>query len=148
MADVRSRALCLRGAKVHTMDAERPRAEAIAVRDGRIAAVGAWSDVAPFSRGLPVYHLNGHTVLPGFIDSHVHLTWTGLKEVALDFSGTEGVDDVADILRPAVSDAPQGALVFGMGINHYLFPERRLPTREDLDAVAPPTVAQGLGAGG
>jgi hypothetical protein len=120
---------------VITMDPERPRARAVVVRDGRIAAVA--DAVKPGESDGPTFDLGGKTVLPGFIDSHVHLTWTGLQEAALDFGATETVSDVQAILHEAVEETAPGELLFGVGINHYRFPDHKLPTRADLDAVAP-----------
>jgi predicted amidohydrolase YtcJ len=129
--------LALRQGNVLTMNARRPRAEAVAIRQGRIIAAGSWEEVAPAAEGLPALDLEGKTVLPGFIDSHVHLAWTGLKETALDFQASRSVDDVQTILERAATDAAPGQLLFGMGINHYRFPDSQLPTRTDLDVAAP-----------
>lgn len=129
--------LALRNANVITMNPRQPRAEALAVREGHMASVGAWDDVAPHAEGLAVTDLAGKTVLPGFIDSHVHFTWTGLKEVALDFWAAENVEDVQGAIGQAAAEAPPGQLLFGMGLNHYQFPDRQLPTAAELDAVAP-----------
>jgi predicted amidohydrolase YtcJ len=129
--------LILFNANVLTLNAGQPRCSSIAVRQGRIVAVGAWNDVAPFAEGAQALDLAGKTVLPGFIDSHVHLTWTGLKETALSFWEAGRIQDVQDILRPAVDATPPGQLILGMGMNHYRFPGRQLPTAKDLDAVAP-----------
>jgi hypothetical protein len=129
--------LILDGAHVRTLNPARPRAEAVAVRQGRIVAVGSWDDVAPYAGGVPRLDLAGQTVLPGFIDSHAHFTWTGLKEAALNFWPAEGIDQVQDLLRQAAAETPPGQLLFGMGLNQYRFPGRQLPTAADLDAVAP-----------
>ncbi|UCC89230.1 MAG: amidohydrolase [Anaerolineales bacterium] len=138
--------LALRNANIMTMNSRQPQAEALAVRDGGFVAVGAWHEVAPYAEGISVLDLAGKTVLPGFIDSHVHLTWTGLKEVALDFESAETVDDVQAIMHQAAAEAPPGQLLFGMGLNQYRFPNRQLPTSADLDAVAPqhPTFIVGV----
>lgn len=129
--------LILHGGNVRTLDPARPRAEAVAVRQGRIVAVGGWEDVAPYAGGMPRLDLAGQTVLPGFIDSHVHFTWTGLKEAALNFWPAERVGEVQDLLRRAAAETPHGQLLFGMGLNQYRFPGRQLPTAADLDAAAP-----------
>lgn len=131
----RERSMVLTNANVITMDPERPRAAAVVVRDGRIAAVTDSLDLS--ESGGPTLDLGGRTVLPGFIDSHVHLTWTGLQETALDFGMAETVKDVQSILREAAASAAPGELLFGVGINQYRFPDRRLPSRADLDAVTP-----------
>jgi predicted amidohydrolase YtcJ len=129
--------LALRNANIITMNPERPQAEALAVRDGRIVVVGAWDEVEPYGEGITVLDLAGKTVLPGFIDSHVHLTWTGLKEVALDFEAAETVGEVQAILHQAAAEVPSGRLLFGMGLSHYRFSKRQLPNSADLDAVTP-----------
>ncbi|MEK6194235.1 MAG: amidohydrolase family protein, partial [Deltaproteobacteria bacterium] len=73
-------------ANIITMNHAHPRARAMAVRQGRIAAVGTREAVQPFEDGAMVIDLNGKTVLPGLIDSHVHFTSTGIKAMAIDFS--------------------------------------------------------------
>jgi predicted amidohydrolase YtcJ len=129
--------LAIRHANIVTMNPAQPWAEALAVRDGRLVGVGAWEEVAPLTGGMPVLDLAGKTVLPGFIDSHVHFTWTGLKETALDFWSAGQVGEVQAILHQAAAGTPPGQLLFGMGLNHYQFPGRHLPTAADLDAAAP-----------
>jgi predicted amidohydrolase YtcJ len=117
------------------MDPQRPRAEALAVRDGRIVALGSWEDVAPYAENVEMLDLDGKTVLPGFIDSHVHFTWTGLEKTAVDFSAAESAEAVQAILAEAASETPPDQLIFGMGINHYRFLGHQMPTVVDLDAV-------------
>jgi predicted amidohydrolase YtcJ len=129
--------LVLYNAHVITMDPERPRDEAVVIREGRIVAVGNDQTVAPFLEDVAGLDLNGRTVMPGFIDSHVHLTWTGMKETAVDFSPAGSVADVQEILAQTASQTETGRLILGMGLNHYQLPNRQLPTAEDLDAAAP-----------
>jgi len=129
--------LVLGNANVITIDPRRPRAEALAVREGRIVAVGSWEDVQPYAEGVRTLNLNGKTVLPGFIDSHTHFTWTGMQEAALDFGFAVSVEDVQAILSQAAAETSPGRLIFGMGLNHYRFPGHRLPTSAQLDVVAP-----------
>jgi predicted amidohydrolase YtcJ len=129
--------LVLWNATIVTMNRQRPQAEALGVREGRIVAVGSWEDVQPYGEGVPVLDLDGKTVLPGFIDSHAHFTWTGKQEAAFDFESAGSVEDVQAILFQAVAEASPGQLLFGMGLNQYRFAGRRLPTSGQLDVVAP-----------
>jgi predicted amidohydrolase YtcJ len=68
----RENRVAIRNANIITMNSHQPRAEALAVREGRITAVRSWADVAAHAEGLPVLDLAGKTVLPGFIDTHAH----------------------------------------------------------------------------
>jgi predicted amidohydrolase YtcJ len=140
--------LVLHNANIITMDPKRPRADAVVIREGRIVAVGNAETIASSAEDVADLNLNGRTVLPGFIDSHAHLTWTGMKETALDFSPASTVADVQEILAQTASGTETGRLILGMGLNHYLFPNRQLPTAEDLDAAAPSHPAYIVGVTG
>ena len=129
--------LAICSANVITMNPQQPQAEALLVRDGYIVAIGSWGDVASYAENVQTLDLSGKTVLPGFIDSHVHFTWTGMQEIALDFGSAETVEDVQAVLIRAVAETPLGQLIFGMGLNHYRFPNDQVPASADLDAVAP-----------
>ncbi|MBT2213300.1 amidohydrolase [Actinomadura sp. NEAU-AAG7] len=86
--------LVLTGGRVHTVDAHDRVAEAVAVRDGRIARVGTASEVAPLvGKGTRLIPLKGRTVLPGINDSHLHGVWLGLMWPGLlmdQLAGTGG----------------------------------------------------------
>jgi predicted amidohydrolase YtcJ len=130
--------LALRDANIITMNPEQPRAEALAVRDGRIVVVGAWDEVAPRTEGITVLELADKTVLPGLIDTHVHFLWTALSLAALDVSGAEDHPSLQDIIRHASVDSSPGELIFGMGFTEYALGTGRFsPIIEALDAVAP-----------
>jgi predicted amidohydrolase YtcJ len=130
--------LALRNANIITMNPEQPRAEALVVRRGRIAAIGSWEDVAPYAEGLGVLDLAGKTVLPGFIDTHAHFLWTALSLAALDASGAEDHEALQATVRQAVAGAAPGDLIFGMGYTEYaLETGTHGPIIEALDEVAP-----------
>ena len=130
--------LALRNANIVTMDPQQPRAEALAVRDGRIVAVGTWDDVAPHAEGMPVLDLTGKTVLPGLIDTHAHFLWTALSLAALDVSEAGDHPSLQAIIRQAVAEMPPGDPILGMGFTEYaLDTEKFSPIIEALDAVAP-----------
>jgi hypothetical protein len=120
------------------MDARHPRAEALAVREGRIVAVGSWAEVSPHAEGLPVLDLAGKTVVPGFIDTHTHFLWTALSLASLDVSEANDHDGLRIVVGQAVADAPPGELIYGMGFTEYaLDTEAHSPIIQVLDAVAP-----------
>jgi predicted amidohydrolase YtcJ len=115
----------LRGARILTMDEARPEASAIALVDGRIAAVGSAEDVAPYLDGATVYDLPADAlVLPGFQDSHNHLIWSATE--ALDVGLWEVVDKegVREAIEAAnIDDMPEGAWIRGAGWDIAAFPE-------------------------
>jgi predicted amidohydrolase YtcJ len=121
-----------------TLDDRRPRAAAMAVRDGRIVAVGHDAEVAalagPHTRKL---NLAGKTVTPGFIDSHVHLLWYGrqlLREA--DLVGSSSIDDILERLADVAERTDEGGWIQGHGFDQDKLAERRFPTRADLDRVS------------
>jgi len=129
--------LAIYNANILTLSSAKPHADAAVIRDGHITAVGMWQDIAADAGDAPAMDLACKTVLPGFIDSHVHFTWTGMRELALDFYPAGTVDDIKRMVRQAALETPPGNLIFGMGLNHYHFPDSKLPHSDELDAVAP-----------
>jgi predicted amidohydrolase YtcJ len=130
--------LILFNANIITMNPEQPRAEALAVRDGNVVAIGAWEDVAPHAGDVATLDLTGKTVLPGLIDTHAHFLWTALSLAALDVSSARDHAALQAIVRQAVADASPGELIFGMGFTEYALDTARFsPIIEALDAAAP-----------
>ena len=81
---------------------EATQAEALAVREGNILAVGSWEDVEPHAEGVPVLDLAGKTVVPVLIDTHTHFLWTALSLAALDVSAADDHAALQRIIREAV----------------------------------------------
>jgi predicted amidohydrolase YtcJ len=128
--------LVLTGANLITLDPQRPRATAMAVRDGRIVRVGEERDVLPLAGPRTErIDLAGRTVTPGFIDSHVHLLWYGTQLLRqADLVGSASIDEVLARLS-AVGQRSDG-WIQGHGFDQDKLRERRFPTRADLDRVA------------
>ncbi len=131
--------LLLRNARVVTNDPSRPRASALAIRDGRIAAVGGDEDLGgPFAQGA-ILDCEGKTVIPGIIDAHMHLFAYAANLLGVDCS-PDAVASLADIqqaLRERVAGLPHGQWVRGWGFDESGLLERRPPNRWELDAAAP-----------
>lgn len=109
--------LLIHNANVVTLDQHRPHATALLVRGGRIAVIGDWQDVEPDAGGIPTLDLQGQTVVPGFIDSHVHFTWTGVRPFAADLRSARTPDEVLALVASQVTISAPGALILGQGLN-------------------------------
>src|SRR5262249_22374659 len=128
--------------KVTTLDRSNPTATAIAVRDGKFVRVGADTDVLPMAGpATKVIDLKGRSVLPGLIDNHLHIIRGGLSfHMELRWDGVRRLADGMEMLKRqvAVTPPPQWVRVVG-GFTEHQFAEKRLPTLEEINVVAPDT---------
>jgi len=128
--------LVLYNGNILTMAAGLPRAEAIAISDGRIVAIGSNADVR--TPGTREVELNGRTVLPGFIDSHAHVSQVGHELRKVNLAPCRSIADVLRVVAERAKTTPKGEWVEGSAMWHETaLAERRFPTRRELDAVAP-----------
>jgi predicted amidohydrolase YtcJ len=132
-----SRPLVIANGKVFTADRANPWAEAVAMEDGVVRAVGRAEDVLGSVDRPEVVDAGGHTVVPGFIDAHNHFLATGESLRALDvrYPGVRSVADLARAITEAASSLPPGEPVHAYGYDAARYD--RLPTCRDLDAAAP-----------
>src|SRR3990172_5791396 len=137
MTALRPADLVLRGGAVHTVDPARPRAQAVAVRGGRIVAVGTDADVGehmgPRTR---VVELRGRTLLPGFQDAHVHAVTAGLDRLRCDLRGADDADAYLARIVEYAAAQPERPWIVGGGWAMGAFPGGT-PDRGLLDAVVP-----------
>jgi predicted amidohydrolase YtcJ len=131
--------LILTNANVITMDPGQPAARAVALRHGRIVAVGADQDAARWAGPATVTrNLYGRTLLPGLYDSHNHMLRAGHNLGEVDLSRTRTVDDVLRAIGERVAATPPGEWVTTASRWHESqLAERRFPHLRELDAVAP-----------
>jgi predicted amidohydrolase YtcJ len=134
--------LILYNGRVTTLDRSNPAATAVAIKDGKFAAVGSDAEVLLLAgSSTRVIDLKGRRVLPGLIDNHTHIIRGGLSfNMELRWDGVRSLATAMDMLREqvAVTPAPQWVRVVG-GFTEHQFDEKRLPTIEELNAVAPDT---------
>jgi len=128
-------------ANVMTMDPLCPRADAVAIKGGRIFAVGTESNLKDLRNNrTEVIDLGGKTILPGFIDAHLHLRALAESHVTLNMGPASGVSSIAHIQERIHQHALKlqpGTWIRAGGYNEVYLAEQRDPNRWDLDAAAP-----------
>jgi predicted amidohydrolase YtcJ len=123
---------------VRTMNPSQPTAEAIAIRRDRVIKVGSNDEVKQFAGNITrIVDLQGKTVIPGFIDTHIHVADFGRFLLWLDLRGTGSITDLQRHLKERAEKTPVGKWIVGRGWNQVYFKEKRLPTLSDLDTVSP-----------
>src|SRR5882724_6239793 len=134
--------LILHHGRVTTLDRSNPSATAVAIRDGKFVRVGNDADVLPLAGSdTRVIDLKGRRALPGLIDNHLHIIRGGLNfNMELRWDGVRSLADAMNMLKRqiAITPPPQWVRVVG-GFTAHQFDEKRLPTVDELNAVAPDT---------
>jgi len=127
-----------------TVNDAQPSAEAVAVKDGKILAVGSRDDVMR-NKGpsTEVVDLKGRTMAPGFVDGHSHICdygmlWGYPTLNPPPVGDVKSIDDIVAKMRDCIEKQkiPRGVAVFGSGYDDWILAERRHPTREDLDRIS------------
>ena len=135
--------LVLANGKIYAMDSKHPWASAVAIRGESIVAVDGAADalqapdfkqwIGPNTR---VIDLHGQFAMPGFNDAHVHLAAAGYAQFAVNLEGSQSLSEFQQRIRDRLKDFRPGEWMTGRGWDHTMWPERKFPTRQDLDAVA------------
>jgi predicted amidohydrolase YtcJ len=130
--------LILHHAKIITGDAKFSIAEAIAIQEGRIVAVGSDEDIFKLKGDKTrVIDCDGQVVMPGLFDSHVHPTGVAVNEVGDPIPLLRSIVEVLDYIKKRAADTPEGKWI----VIRYAFPTRlkeaRFPTKAELDSVSP-----------
>jgi len=125
------------GGPIYTaLDGANWNGQGVVVRGGEVAFVGPVADARALAKGLPEIDLEGAAAYPGFIDSHVHLTGVGLREMTLNLDQVKSVAELVAATRAWHAANPGTEPLTGRGWIETHWPEKRFPTREDLDAVS------------
>ena len=133
--------IIIKNGKVLTVNQTNDIVEAVAIRGDKILAVGSNADVdAYLGEGTRVIDAAGKTVLPGFIDAHIHVGMFGLLDhVVIDvaYPKVKSIADIQALIRADAAKKKPGEWIKLNGYDHNKLEEKRHPTKEELDAAAP-----------
>jgi predicted amidohydrolase YtcJ len=133
-----SATLAIINANIKTMNPNQPTAQALAIAGNRIIKVGSNQDIEPFiGDNTRVLHLEDKTVLPGLIDTHIHVADYGRCLMWLDLTSVKSITELQALIKEKAKLAPPGRWIIGQGWNETRFKEQHPPTVADLDEAAP-----------
>ncbi|MEY2757717.1 MAG: hypothetical protein RIR33_1495 [Pseudomonadota bacterium] len=129
--------MILHGATIYTgVDGQAP-VGAVSVKDGRVLAVGAAEDLLKSADATTeTIDLGGAFLYPGFTDAHAHLYGIGERELTLDLDEITSIAELVSVVSDAAKALPTGQPLIGRGWIETHWPEKRFPTRQDLDPVS------------
>lgn len=124
--------------KVATQNPGQPCAEALAIAQGRILAVGSSAEILTLAGAkTEMIDLAGRLAVPGFFDSHFHFYEWALKRKGVKLDDVSSLDELVSRVRSAAENEPAGQWIMGQGWNETDWPEQRMPTRQLLDQAVP-----------
>ncbi len=130
--------LALINAKVRTMNPKQPVAQAVAIAKNKIVKVGSNQEIEQFiGKNTKIVNLDGKTVIPGLIDTHIHVADFGRCLLWLDLTGAQSIKQLQKMIKEKTKQTPMPKWIIGRGWNHNRLKEKRLLTYADLDEVAP-----------
>lgn len=123
---------------LHTVDEENSIAEAVAVKDGIITAVGSNREITALAgKDTVVIDAGGNTVMPGINDSHVHMWESGMLMEGVVTFGIESISELKEEIKKKLKDKKPGEWLQGGGWIESQFKEKRMPVKDDIDDVSP-----------
>jgi predicted amidohydrolase YtcJ len=134
--------LILHGGVIVTVDAAFSIAEALAIFDGKVVAVGQDDEIKPLAgKRTQMVNLDGRCVVPGQMDNHVHFILAGMDALGsrakVDIARLQSIEEILDAIHGRVQSTPPGEWIGTSCMYRGALREGRFPTRHDLDRVAP-----------
>jgi predicted amidohydrolase YtcJ len=128
--------LIIYNAKIYTVDSSFSIAEAMAIKDGKIEAIGTSHDITSTYYAKEKINANKQTIYPGFIDAHAHFYRYGLGLQTADLVGTTSWQDITGKLQIFAEKNPEGWLI-GRGWDQNDWQAKEFPSKEKLDSLFP-----------
>jgi hypothetical protein len=126
--------IAILNANVITLNSKQPKAEAIAIRNGKIIAVDSNKQIRKYmGKRTKIIDAKSKTVVPGFVDCHVHMTKFGRSLQKLDLRNVNSIKAMKQKLRKYAKENPDKGWILGGRWDQEKFAEKRFPTRWDLD---------------
>ncbi|MEK4301055.1 amidohydrolase [Oceanobacillus sp. FSL W8-0428] len=124
---------------IYTFQSSQPIVEAVAVKDGRFIDMGSSTQILAFwsTKTNTIIDLEGKTVTPGLTDTHLHLSMQAMKFIDLDVTGVTQKKEFLNKIKQHAGTLEKGEWLLGAGWDENLFTDGGLPTKQELDAVAP-----------
>ncbi|WP_152654862.1 amidohydrolase [Oceanobacillus sp. CFH 90083] len=124
---------------IHTFQSSQPVVNAVVIKDGRFIDMGTTEQMLSFwsSKSDAVIDLDGQTATPGLTDTHLHLSMQAMKFIDLDVTGVTKKETFLNMIKQHADTLKKGEWLLGAGWDENLFTDSGLPTRAELDAVAP-----------
>jgi predicted amidohydrolase YtcJ len=130
--------LVVQAGRVHDVSGFGLSGDTIAVRDGAVAAVGAFAEIEDLiGEKTEVLRFPGAAILPGFEDAHIHLLGGGLSLFQIDLFEAETLDEIRERVRAFAEENPDEPWILGQGWKYTALPDGRPPTAFDLEGLAP-----------
>ncbi len=130
--------LVIINANVRTLNPAQPKAQAIAITRNRIAKVGTNNEISRLiDETTKILNFDGKTVVPGLIDTHIHVADFGRCLLWLDLASAKSIGELQSLLKEKAGQTVTGKWIVGRGWNQTVFKEKRMPTIQELDAAAP-----------
>ncbi|WP_184168397.1 amidohydrolase [Sphingomonas kyeonggiensis] len=129
--------LILTNGRVYTVEEGKPWAQAVAIKDGRILAVGSVAEIAKRKGAkTQVVDLHGRFLMPAFGDAHAHPIFGGMSHARCSLHAGKTLDDYRRIIAECVKKNPGTGTIFGSGFNQTLFPPNGIPNKQLLDEIS------------
>lgn len=129
----------LHNGKIRTMDVTNPQVQALAIRNGKVAAVGTNEEIlALANKSTNCINLAGALAVPGFNDSHLHLLHHAVLSAQCELSGATSIGEIVRRMKTYIAEenAPGNKWIVGKSWNQDILEEKRFPTRQDLDVIS------------
>jgi predicted amidohydrolase YtcJ len=127
--------LAILNSRIITLNPKQPKAEAMAIQNGKIIAVGSNEEIRKYiGKQTKIINAKNKTIVPGFVDCHVHMTGIGQSQQTLDLRNVKSIREMQRKLREYAEKNPEKSWILGGRWDQEKFSEKRYPTRWDLDA--------------
>ncbi|MCP3921821.1 MAG: amidohydrolase [Desulfobacterales bacterium] len=130
--------LIIISADIYTGDSNKPFAQAIGIKNGKIAAIGTDKDIKPLAtKETEIVNLSGKFIIPGLVDSHIHFVMTGNLLKMVDLRYETSIHECREKIRDAALNTEKGKWIFARGWNNFKWDAQKYPDINDLDDIAP-----------